>query len=388
MSENIFQKFYKNEIRKIQRKFLKSSGGKRIIISDNVIATTPDLQSYFDHIRKTEPQNSKILITYYNHLWEPVLKMASVAGLRRSVGVQNWLDEQDLSEILNLSGFEVISSQKRVLLPFYVPIISNIFNKYIAGFPIVNGLCLISIIVARSKQRAKRNYSVSIIIPARNEEKNIAKIIPSIPRFGKSREYIFIEGHSTDGTWEEISRVSKKYKNVKVIKQKKTGKADAVKTGFSKASNEIFMIYDADRTVSGKDLLKFYDALSHGLGEFANGSRLVYPMEDQAMQTLNKIGNKAFSLIFSWILGQRFKDTLCGTKAFFRKDYLNFKHSKFDPFGDFDLIFGAIRENLKVVEIPVRYKEREYGSTNIKRFRHGLMLLKTALSAYREFKAW
>jgi glycosyltransferase involved in cell wall biosynthesis len=175
---------------------------------------------------------------------------------------------------------------------------------------------------------------------------------------------------------------------VKIFKQKKRGKADAVRTGFAKASNDILMIYDADRTVDGGDLIKFYNVLASGIGEFANGSRLVYPMEKQAMQTLNKIGNKVFSMIFTWILGQKFKDTLCGTKAFFRIDYMNFKYSKSDPFGDFDLIFGAVRNNLKVVEIPVRYKEREYGTTNIRRFKHGLMLIGNVISAFTEFRAW
>lgn len=346
------------------------------------------MQKYFERLHRSNKEDSRILITYYNHFWEPVLSLASKLGLRKSVGVQNWLDGQDLAGLLNLSGFEVISTQKRILLPVGVPVITDIFNKYLANLPVLNNLCLIIVVIARPKPVSEKKYSVSIIIPARNEEKNIAKIIPSIPVFGKSQEYIFVEGHSTDGTWEEINKVAAKHKNVKVLKQKKTGKADAVKMGFSKASNDILMIYDADRTVDGGDLLKFYNALSFGLGEFASGSRLVYPMEEGAMQTLNKIGNKMFSIIFSWILGQRIKDTLCGTKAFFRKDYLNFEHTKSDPFGDFDLIFGAVRNNLKIVEIPVRYKDREYGATNIRRFKHGLMLLANVISAFGEFKAW
>lgn len=388
MADNIFQKFYKIELRKIHGRFLGGKNGKNVVVLDNVIGSTSDLQKYFEKLRKAKPDNARILITYYNHLWEPLLFIASILGLRRTVGTQNWLDEYDLAALLNLAGFDVISTQKRVLLPVTIPLLTEIFNKYLANLPILNNFCLITMVIARPKPLKPKQYSVSIIIPARNEEKNIAKIIPSIPVFGKAQEYIFIEGHSSDATWDEIKKVAAKHRNVKVLKQKGIGKADAVRAGFSKASNNILMIYDADRTVDGGDLLKFYNALTDGLGEFANGSRLVYPMESQAMQTLNKIGNKMFSLMFSWILGQRFKDTLCGTKAFFRKDYMNFKHSKSDPFGDFDLIFGAVRNNLKVVEIPVRYKEREYGTTNIKRFKHGLMLLATAASAFKEFKTW
>lgn len=388
MSENIFQRFYKDELRKIHKGFLNNRNGPNVVVLDNIVGSTLDLQSYFEKLRKAKPENARILITYYNHLWEPLLSIASKLGLRRNVGIQNWLDENDLAGLLNLAGFEVISTQKRILMPVMVPLVTEIFNKYLANLPLINNFCLVTLVIARPKPIRAKKYSVSIIIPARNEEENISKIIPSIPIFGKSQEYIFVEGHSTDATWDEIKKAAAKHRNVKVLKQNGIGKADAVRTGFSKAQNDILMIYDADRTVDGEDLAKFYDALSSGIGEFANGSRLVYPMEDQAMQALNKIGNKIFSLIFSWILGQRFKDTLCGTKAFFRKDYMNFKHSKSDPFGDFDLIFGAVRSNLKVIEIPVRYKEREYGTTNIKRFKHGLMLLGRVASAFGEFKTW
>lgn len=388
MPENIFQKFYKEELRKIYGRFLKDKSHRNIIVTPNIIGETPDLQAYFERVGRALSINSRIQIVYYNHLWEPILSIASAIGLRKAVSAQNWLDEGDLGGLLNLAGFEVVSLQKRVLLPVNIPLISKLLNNYLGNLPVINNFCLLIIVVARPKPLGTKRYSVSIIVPARNEEENIAKIIPSIPAFGKAQEYIFVEGHSNDATWDEIGKVVAKHRTVKVLKQKGIGKANAVRAGFSKATGEILMIYDADRTVPGEDLLKFYQVLSTGAGEFANGSRLVYPMERQAMQTLNKVGNKMFSLMFSWILGQRLKDTLCGTKAFFRKDYKKFKHSKSDPFGDFDLIFGAVRNNLKIVEIPVRYKEREYGATNIKRFKHGLMLLVNVASAFREFKAW
>lgn len=332
---------------------------------DNVIGDIPDLQSYFEDLKKNIGPKTRILISYHNHLWETVLVLASKLGLRKNVGIQNWLDDDDLKNILNLSGFEVVSSQKRFL-----------------------GITTITIARPIKYQLLTINdkYSVSIIIPARNEEGNITKIIPSIPKFGKLQEIIFVEGNSTDKTWEKIKNEEQKRKNVVALKQKGRGKADATWLGLSKAKGNILMIYDADRTVDAKDLSKFYYALANGIGEFANGSRLVYPMEKDAMQFLNKIGNQIFSWLFTWILGQHFKDTLCGTKAFFRNDYLKFKRSKTDPFGDFDLIFGGIRNNLKVIEIPVRYKERVYGSTNINRFKHGLLLIKMLLIAFKEFK--
>ena len=362
MARNLLQKLYHQDLEKCYKGF---SG----VILDNVIGDIPDLQNYFENIRREIDQNTKILISYHNPAWEFILTLASKFKLRKRVGIQNWLDQEDLKNILNLSGFEVISSQKR-----FFGIAAITIARPIQQLPITN-----------------YQFSVSIIIPARNEEGNIAKIIPSIPKFGEWQEIIFVEGHSTDATWEKVKNEGRKRKNVTVIKQTGKGKADAVWLGFEKAKGDILMIYDADRTVDAKDLSKFYWALASGLGKFANGSRMVYPMENQAMQTLNKIGNKIFGSLFTWILGQRFRDTLCGTKALFRKDYFyirkhNKKYFKMDPFGDFALIFGAIKNNLKVIEIPVRYKEREYGSTNISRFRHFLILLRMTVKAFEEFK--
>ncbi len=231
------------------------------------------------------------------------------------------------------------------------------------------------------------------MVPARNEEGNIPHIAKSIPKFGTQQELIFIEGHSKDNTWKEIQKLLKskpKGLSIKAFQQKGVGKADAVRFGFAKASGDILIILDADLTVAPKELPKFYNVLASGQAEFANGSRLVYPMEKEAMNTLNILGNRIFSWLFTWILGQRFKDTLCGTKAVFRKDYANIVKNRsffgdFDPFGDFDLIFGAIKQNLKIAEIPIRYRERLYGMTNIRRFTHGWLLLKMTWFAYRKF---
>lgn len=360
------------------------------IILNNLVGSLEDVQSFITSLKKNSNQDTRIIITYYNYLWEPILEFASLMGWRKKVKEQNWLDTDDLKNILDLSGFETISTQKRFLFPIYIPFLSDFINRWIAPFPVINSLCLSICLVARPKPKDVKDYSVSIIIPARNEEGNIPKIHRSIPKFGKSQEIIFVEGHSGDKTWEKIQSEKQKWKNVLTLKQRGMGKADAVRLGFSKARGEILIIYDADRTVKAKDLPKFYDVLASGTGEFVNGSRLVYPMESEAMGLINKIGNITFSKLFTWILKQRFKDTLCGTKAMFRRDYQKITkiHEGFghiDPFGDFDLIFGAAKLNLKVVEIPVRYKSRVYGRTNIKRFSNGLQLAKMVWVAYKKF---
>lgn len=337
------------------------------IILDNCIGDILDIQNFFSKVKKIVRPNGRVIVSYYNYVWEPILKTASLVGLRKKVKEQNWLDNEDIGNLLSITGYDVITRQKRFF-------------------------GLTTYVIARPKQLSKQRHTVSIIIPARNEAGNISTIIKRVPKFGSKQEIIFVEGHSVDDTWLKIQKLSTKNKKIKSFKQKGIGKYDAVKLGFKNSTGDILIIYDADMTVNPLDLVKFYDALCEGYGDFANGTRLVYPMEKDAMQTLNKFFNKFFSIIFTWILGQRFKDTLCGTKALFRQDYFKInKTSKLfgkDPFGDFYLIFGAIKINLKVVEIPVRYGERKYGSTNISRFKHGLQLIKMIITAYYRFKLW
>lgn len=371
MARNILQKLYYKSLDKAYKGF---DG----LILSNVIGDIPDIQSYFDKLHtklnKRKNKDSKVMISYHNPVWEPILNIATKLGLRKDVGLQNWLDQEDLKNILELSDFEVIKSSLRFFGITTITIAKPIKYKF---------------------SKINKKYSVSIIIPARNEAGNIGRIIPKIPKFGKWQEIIFVEGHSRDKTWEKIQKeVDKKHIihiKVAAYQQKGKGKADAVKLGFEKAKGDILMIYDADMTVDAKDLEKFYNALASGKAKFTNGSRLVYPMEQDAMRLLNKIGNKLFSILFTQILGVRFKDTLCGTKVMWRKDFIKHKmdylrYLKTDPFGDFALIFTAVKNKLKIVEIPVRYKERVYGSTNINRFKHGLLLFKMVFQAFIEFK--
>ena len=408
VQSNIYKKYYYDYLeslydflvpKKAKKLRLRSDkitvrGKYDYIIADNSISNTRDIQKYFQRIRGLCKKDSRLIITYYNHLWEPILKFASVLGLRKTLPEQNWVDNNDIENLLTLAGFETITTQKRLLIPVLIPFLSNFINNWFSHLPLINTLCFVIYIVARPKSEKVIEYSVSIIIPARNEEGNIPKIIPAIPKFGLSQEIIFVEGHSTDKTWQKIKQTLEKHKSkavkIKAFKQRGRGKGDAVRLGFSKATGSVFMIFDADLSVDPKDLTKFYKALSHGLGEFANGSRLVYPTGKDAMRTLNKVGNRIFSWLFTWILVQRFRDTLCGTKALFKEDYKKIKRlpgfGTIDPFGDFDLIFGAIRQNLKVIEVPVKYKSRTYGSTNISRFRHGFKLLKMTALAFLKFR--
>lgn len=364
-----------------------------IIISDT-IGYFEDVQKAFQEIQKLCTPKTRIIITYFNFLWLPILNLGESLGFKMPHIRNNWLNLQDIGNILDITNYDIIKDGRKFLFPVYIPLISNLLNKYIANLPIINSLCLIEFIVAKSLEYKEDLNKVSVIVPARNEEGNIESIVKRTPPMGQHTEIIFVEGNSTDGTAKEIERVCDFYSgklDVKFFTQQGKGKADAVRKGFSMASGDVLMILDADMTVPPEDLDKFYMAMAMNKGEFINGTRLVYPMEKDAMRTLNILGNKFFSKMFTWILNQRIKDTLCGTKVISKENYQKLVLNKayfgdFDPFGDFDLIFGSSKLNLKILEIPIRYRARTYGETNISRFKHGWILLKMTFFAMKKIK--
>ncbi len=365
------------------------------VILAETIGHVDDIQLAFRELHKVCRPETRVIIVYYNYLWEPVLKFAEAAGLRMKHLLQHWLPIEDISNLLVLNDFEVIKKGHRFLLPVHIPLISAFLNRFLVTMPFFWRLSLNKVIVARpvGTRRSPENVTCSVIVPCRNERGNIEDAVLRMPEMGKHTEIIFVEGHSRDGTLEECKRVRERYprKDIKVLVQDGKGKGDAVRKGFSHAGNDVLMILDADLTVPPEDLPKFFNAIVSGKGEFINGSRLVYQMEKEAMRFLNLIGNKFFSRAFTYLLEQRIRDTLCGTKVLWREDYMKILEGReyfgdFDPFGDFDLLFGAAKLNLKIVEIPVRYRERAYGTTQISRFMHGILLLKMTLFALKKIK--
>lgn len=364
-----------------------------IILPDS-LNQLDDTQKVIHKLRRLVIPESRIILNYYNFFWSPLLILAEKLGLKKKQKQDNWLNTDDIHNLLTIEDFEIIKTGRRFLFPVYIPIISKFINKYIGNLPIINNFCLTNYIIARPLRIIKENkLKVSVIIPARNEKGNIENAVKRLPKLGQHTEIIFIEGHSKDNTYQEIKRITKKYKqlDIKYTKQAGIGKSDAVRKGFAISKGDILMILDADLTVSPEELTKFYSAIVSGKGELIIGSRLVYPMEQKAMKTLNIFGNKLFSVIFTWMLGQSVKDTLCGTKAISRKNYQKIAANRnyfgdFDPFGDFDLIFGSAKLNLKFIEIPIKYKARQYGETNISRFKHGLLLIKMTFFALNKLK--
>ena len=366
-----------------------------VVLLSDTVGSLDDVQQTLVHLHRFCEPRTRLIISYYNRLWAPVLRVGQWLKLRMPQREQNWLSAKDLANILTLADFDVVRIDTRQLLPRRAFGFGRLVNRYIGTLPGLRAVALRSYVIARSARVGLADpLSTSIIVPCRNEAGNVAQAVERTPEFCDDLEFVFVEGHSHDGTFAAVERLIAEHPgiDIKLVSQDGRGKADAVRKGFAVARGEILMILDADLTTPPEDLPKFYDVIRSGRGEFVMGSRLVYPMEDNAMQTLNVAANKVFSIIFTWLLNQRITDTLCGTKVLTRASYDRVTAARqyfgnFDPFGDFDLIFGAAKQNLKIVEVPVRYRSRTYGSTQISRFRHGLLLLRMTAVAYRRLKA-
>jgi ubiquinone/menaquinone biosynthesis C-methylase UbiE len=367
-----------------------------VILLSDTIGSLEDCQATLTNLYRLCNRDTRIIIAYYSGMWQPILRIGELLKIKMPQKLQNWLSTEDIVNLLSLADFQVVKREWRQLLPRRLFGIGTLINRYIAPLPVIRRACLRNYIVARPSYGAiKTPKSTTILIPCRNERDNIEASIRRIPKFCEDIEIIFVEGHSSDGTLEEIRRVIDAYPeyDIKLLVQDEKGKADAVCKGFSKARGEILMILDADLTMPPEALPKFYKAIMSGKGEFINGSRLVYPLEKNSMRFLNLLANQMFAWLFSWLLNQRVTDTLCGTKVLSRHHYQQIMKNRsyfgdFDPFGDFDLIFGAARLNLKTVEIPIKYAARTYGETQISRFRHGWLLLRMVVFAFHKLKAF
>ena len=362
-----------------------------VIILSDLVHELWDVQQVLEGLKPLCTPRTRLILNFYSPLWETPLHLTQLLNLATPVLDQNWLALHDITNMLNLAGFETIRTWQEVLWP--LPL-GGFFNKFLVRLWPFHSLALSDFVVARRQpERPDGEPKVSVIVPARNEAGNIKAIIERVPKMGRETELVFVEGHSKDDTYAAIERELAAHPATPglLLRQTGIGKADAVRLGFEKATGDVLMILDADLTVPPEDLPRFYEALVSSKGEFINGVRLVYPMEEQAMRSLNFWGNKFFSWAFSWLLGQSIKDTLCGTKVMWKSDYNLIAANRsyfgdFDPFGDFDLIFGAAKLNLKIVDLPIRYRERTYGSTNISRWKHGMLLMRMVAFAARRIK--
>jgi SAM-dependent methyltransferase len=367
-------------------------GGEKfdyIILSD-LVGFIYDIRFVFERLRSACHPRTRIIIHWYSLLWQPIFKLAERAGLKYPLPILNWTTKEDIANLLYLADFEVLRNRSHILLPKRIPLLTSFVNRFLAPLPLFRFFALTNWVVARPRQLLddRPKPTVSVICPCRNEAGNIKQIVERLPKMGSHTELIFVEGHSTDDTLNECRQIAARTQelDISVLVQEGRGKGDAVRLGFEKATGDILMILDADLSVAPEDLVDFYEALVSGKGELINGCRLVYTMDSEAMRFLNLWANKFFALLLSALMGQPVKDSLCGTKVLWRDTYLKIAAGRsyfgtLDPFGDFDLLFGAAKLSLKIIDIPVRYRQRVYGSTNINRFADGSLLLRMSRRA-------
>jgi SAM-dependent methyltransferase len=381
-----------------------AGGGPRrtwdAIVCDRLCHSVLDIRALLAGLRARLSDGGRIYLTAFNYLWEVPTRLAEMGGWKRPAPESNWLSDSDFANLFDVTGLEVVRYEDRLMLPLEIPGLSPALNRYLVRMPAMQRLSLYRIYVLRARRdftvapASKRRASVTVVVPTRNEAGNVQAAIDRTPVMGSGTELIFVEGGSSDGTWETIQQCMRSYSGplkLRAYQQTGKGKGDAVRLGFAQATGDLLMILDADLTVPPEELPEFYDVAVRGHADFVQGTRLVYPMEPGAMRFFNKIGNVAFSQLFTYLLQQPIKDTLCGTKVLWRADYERIVAGRsyfgdFDPFGDFDLIFGAARLNLKIAEIPVRYRDRTYGETNISRWKHGWLLLRMSAVAARKLR--
>lgn len=369
-----------------------------VILIVNTLTFLGDVRRLLDALHHVSHSKTRVMIYSYSRLWQPILWAAETLGFKRRPPADAWIPQEEVRTMLHLADWDVVREDRQIVMPVGIPVVSNLLNRWVGHLPLLDSFSLMFGMVARPRLTRhagsmKSEPSVSVVIPCRNEEGHIDPMVARLPKLPPNSEYIFVEGGSKDGTAAAIKRAIAENpdKPLRFLQQTGKGKGDAVRLGFSAARGEVLVILDSDMGVAPEDLLAFVNALASGHAEFVNGSRLVYPMAGKAMRFLNLLANKFFAALFSWILGQNCRDTLCGTKVLYRSDYERIAANRsyfgdFDPFGDFDLLFGASRLNLHIVDLAVRYHEREYGETNISRFSHGLLLLRMSAFASRKLK--
>jgi SAM-dependent methyltransferase len=362
----------------------------------NDIGDTVDVLQALRNLRPLCLRHTRLLVETYNHLWEPLVTFAEWIGMKVPRAEQNWLSTADIQNVMKLAGFEALETHWIVLLPKYIPLLSAFLNRFCARLPFIKKLCMTQVVVARALPPAvpKEELSVSVIVPCKDERGNVEDAVRRIPPLAGRTEIIFCDDQSTDGTAEEVRRVQARYheKDIRLEHGPGVCKSRNVWTGFNAAAGDILMILDADLTTMPEELVYFMDVIASGQAEFVNGSRLVYPVPKGAMHGANMLGNKFFSVAFTYLLGQRVKDTLCGTKVLWRSDWERIKPMLGgwgieDRWGDYELLFGAAKLNLKILDLPVHYQERIYGSTKMtKVFRNGLVMLKMCWHGFLKLK--
>jgi len=366
------------------------------VISANSITEMTDIRRCLKSVYRVMTPETRLVIIAYNYLWQPLIELGARLGMRPQSPTENWLTPQDIHGLLSSTDFEMVRDGYRTMLPRRVPLLSALLNNFLVRMPLFRHLGFTYYTVARPliPFENPEKLTVSVVVPCKNEEGNIEGVANRVPEMGGGTELIFVDDKSTDTTAEKIKKQIERHpeKNIKIVEGPGIGKGAACRAGFAVARNDVFMILDADLTVMPEVLPEFFELIIKGKGEFINGSRLLYPMEEEAMRIANIIGNKLFAMLFTFILEQPIKDTLCGTKVILKRDYHKILEAReyfnsTDKWGDYDWIFGAARNNLKIIELPVHYVSRKAGQTKMTgRLKNAWIMLKMCWVAFLKLK--
>jgi SAM-dependent methyltransferase len=353
------------------------------ILSVNLLDHSYDLYELFANLRDCMTERTLLITTSSNPLWSPVLRLASQLGLRMPESPRNFITNRDIASILHVLGFDVVEEALALPVPTRIPLVAPLLNAILPDLPLVKFSGSVQFIAAR-RRIPREHLSVSVVVPCHNEEGNVAECARRVPDMGAGTEIVFVDDGSTDGTRAAVVTAMAEDPRVRLIAYDTNhGKANAVRAGFAATRNDVLMILDADMTVAPEDLPKFLEPIASGTADFVNGTRLVYPMEGEAMPTVNFLGNKAFCFLVSWVVRQRVSDTLCGTKALLRRDYETMPLPGRDRWGDFDLLFGAARQKLRIREIPIHYRDRMAGQSKMNVSKDGPLFLAACLAGWK-----
>lgn len=375
---------------------LKQPRRATLVLLNAVFNFHLDIEGLLKELYGRLDRHSRVVAVAYNPYLRFLVSWATWLHLRRGEIPVTFLTRTDLVNICRLSGYEMVRLRPVGSPLFVIPWIGGFLDGMVKSLPLLKHLCIVNVIVLRPVLPEKDAPSLSVVIPARNEKGNIENAVQRLLTWKVSPlEVVFIEGHSTDGTWEEINRVHAAYSSsmrIQMAQQTGKGKADAVRMGFNLSTGDVLVVLDADLTMPPELLVRFYEAYRQGLADFVNGSRLVYPMEGEAMPIANRLANIFFAKALSYVLDARIGDTLCGTKLLSRIDYRRVcewrkDFGDFDPFGDFELLFPAAVMGLGIIDVPIHYRSRTYGSSNIHPFRDGLILLRMTLTGFFRIKS-
>lgn len=358
------------------------------VIMSDILEHLIDVWEVLKTLKRVIRPDSQVIISFINPLWEPLLILGEKLRMKMPESPHNRLYSGDIVNLLELNDFEIKESGYRLFIPKKIPWFSDFLNKYVPKFPLIKNLCFVQYLVAipKKEDRRKKSFSCSVIIPCHNEEESIAECIKRVPKMGRFTEIIVVDDGSTDKTKEVVHAMLSRYNNLKLISYfPNKRKGFAVRKGFDKAEGDVLMILDADMAVPPEELCRFFEVMEKNKSDAVNGTRMVYPMEEGAMTPVRHFGNKIFALIFTWLMGRRVTDTLCGTKAILKRDYRRIEMGRC-PWGDFDILIGITKLNLKMKEIPIHYKRRKKGKSKMRIFKDGSVFLRMCWYGIKELK--